>query len=121
MASSHSPGPRRNRRLVVAAIVGICVLIFGAVVIADVARPAVSPPTHPETWDPVLAPYVVFIEFERGLSFDHPVNVRWAEIAEEIAEDLAADEVSADWPDDEALVDPWAEAYRVLGLSLIHI
>lgn len=80
---------------------------------------------RPATWDPLLEPYVAFVEAERGLTFDHPVNVRWADIAQEIADDQAdARDTSVfstlenDEPvgTREELLNPWSEAYRVLGL-----
>ena len=62
----------------------------------------------PKTWDPVLEQYVAFVESERGLTFSEPVDVRWANIADEIVDDAPP-------PTNEA-VDPWSEAYRLLGL-----
>lgn len=66
------------------------------------------------SWDPALEPYVAFVEKERGLTFDEPVAVRWADINTELAEDFAADR--ADRSDVEQTVDPLQEAYALLGL-----
>lgn len=65
------------------------------------------------SWDPVLEPYVDFVEAERGLSFDQPVDVRWADISNELAASFAQDrsDVPADQP-----FDPFQEAYGLLGL-----
>ena len=65
------------------------------------------------SWDPVLEPYIAFVEAERALSFERPVEVRWADISAELAEDFAQDRESA--PTDQAR-DPFQEAYGLLGL-----
>ncbi len=74
---------------------------------------------HPETWDPILEPYVAFVERERGLTFEHPVAVRYADIAAEVAEDFAEqrayDESIADGEPAE-FFDPYGDAWRLLGL-----
>ena len=117
----YSPVPehrglsKTGRQIFAAGLIGA--LLIGAFAIYRAAQPA--------QWDPALEPYVAFIEAERGLTFDHPVNVRWTNIAEEIANEQAAArdtsifsigddddaEASTDIP-----LDPWLEAYRVLGL-----
>ncbi len=76
-------------------------------------------PEPPEEWDPVLEPYVEFIEQERGLEFEHPVAVRYADISSEVAESLAAireEEAATESPDSIAFADPYGDAYRLLGL-----
>ena len=76
-------------------------------------------PGHPESWDPILEPYVDFVEQERGLTFDHPVTLRYADIAAEIAADFDAqreyDESLADGEVVEVF-DPYADAWHLLGL-----
>ena len=71
---------KAGRWLVLASV--IAALAFGGLAIYRAAQPA--------EWDPVLEPYIAFIEAERGLTFDHPVDVRWADIAQEIADQQAA-------------------------------
>ncbi len=61
------------------------------------------------SWDPVLEPYVAYVEAERGLSFTKPVDVRWADIAAEVRGN--APEETLDAADD-----PWAQTYALLGL-----
>ncbi len=105
---------KTGRQIFAAGVIGA--LLIGAFAVYRAAQPA--------QWDPALEPYVAFIEAERGLTFDHPVEVRWADIAQEIAtEQAAARDTSIfslgdDDADiaDEVPLDPWLEAYRVLGL-----
>ena len=84
MCIRDSPTPpavsKAGRWLVLASV--IAALAFGGLAIYRAAQPA--------EWDPVLEPYIAFIEAERGLTFDHPVDVRWADIAQEIADQQAA-------------------------------
>jgi hypothetical protein len=104
------PGSRisgTGRRLIIGSL--LCALVIGGVFIYRELQP--------KTWDPVLEPYVAFVEAERGLSFDHPVEVRWANIAQDLEESFAAEGDNSIFAigDDDAL-DPYAEAYRLLGL-----
>ncbi len=63
-----------------------------------------------KSWDPALEPYVAFVEAERGLEFSEPVDVRWADISAELEAERPAT------PANSEQVDPWTEAYRLLGL-----
>ena len=79
-----------------------------------------SGPTIPDEWDPVLEPYIDFIESERGLEFEHPVNVRFTDISAEVAADFeAARELEEQFDPSNAVgpfADPYAEAFTLLGL-----
>lgn len=81
---------------------------------------AASAPSHPDSWDPALEPYIEFIERERGLEFDHPVSLRYADIAAEVAADFEEQrEFDEEWAaenDDVDYFDPYGEAWRLLGL-----
>lgn len=65
------------------------------------------------SWDPVLEPFVAFVEAERGLSFSDPVHLRWADISAELADEFERDRESAS---DEEEADPFVAAYELLGL-----
>ncbi len=78
------------------AVVGVFVVLVGAVTLLG-GRAA--------TWDPALAPYVEFVERERGLEFEHPVDVRWASVADVVAAGEFADEETS-----------WAEPFQIVGL-----
>ena len=62
-----------------------------------------------------------FIEAERGLEFENPVHVRFADISAEVASDLAelrAEEAAqaGEPPETLAFTDPYGDAYELLGL-----
>ena len=84
-------------------VAAMSVLMLGALVFFVIQA------VTPKTWDPVLEPYVAFVESERGLTFTEPVDVRWANIAEEIQNDAPPLPTTDE-------IDPWSEAYRLLGL-----
>lgn len=88
-----------GKRLVAVSLV-VLLVVFAFVVYRSLNK----------SWNPVLAPYVGFVEAERGLEFTQPVDLRWANIAEEIDADRPVVRVDTDF------VDPWSEAYRLLGL-----
>lgn len=81
-----------------------------------------SSTSTPDEWDPILEGYISFIEAERGLQFDHPVNLRFADIAAEVAADFEEarelDELFAneDGIEGIAVADPYGDAYTLLGL-----
>ena len=100
--------------VVVIAVIGLLVaaLLGGAAQFS-------SGPSIPDEWDETLEPYIDFIEAERGLEFDHPVNVRFTDISAEIAEDFAAArELEEQFvvQGDELLADPYGDAFTLLGL-----
>ncbi len=65
-------------------------------------------------WDPLLEPYVEFVEAERGLEFIDTVPLEWVDVQAEFQAHTrtAADSV----PDDADLFDPTLEMYILLGL-----
>ena len=90
-------------------------ILGGAVIVyAGLATFSIVQRAQPRSWDPAVSDYVAFVESERGLEFDHAVDVRWADIAEELAEDFAFErQRSAEL---EPSNDPYEEAYGLLGL-----
>ena len=95
---------RSHRRLL---FLGLAVIYVIAAVLA------IQHQLQGPSWDPALEPYVAFVESERGLSFHRPVDVRWADISSELADDFAAEREAA--PTDLS-PDPFQEAYGLLGL-----
>ncbi len=88
-------------------------LIGLASIYAIAAVLAIQHQQREPSWDPALQPYVDFVEDERGLTFERPVEVRWADISAELAADFArerADESS------DGSIDPFQEVYVLLGL-----
>lgn len=97
--------------------------VGGFVVAGGLEAPAFlsSERQPPDEWDPMLAPYVDFVEAERGLEFEHPVHLRLADISAVVLEDFesyrAAEAAAAELPDAVAFADPYGEAYILLGLA----
>lgn len=112
--SRRSAGPRR-RWLAVA--VGVTVVAIA--VVAFVLFRSDSTPGHPDEWDPRLQSLVDFVEDERNLLFEHPVQVdflsvhEWAERAATEAADAEA-ELS---DEDRRLLENGAGMFRALGLA----
>ena len=98
-----------------AVIVG-CAAVAAVVVGVNVAKVVAREPDHPSAWDPRVADLVGFVERERGLDFEHPVEVRFlpeAEFREEVTSDEAdlSDEDDAEFTRQEAA----ARAFGLLG------
>jgi hypothetical protein len=65
------------------------VLIAGAVVVVA-RRDSGGGPSHPKAWDPRVRDLVSFVEKERGLTFEHPVQIDFlpdAEFRKEVTQD----------------------------------
>jgi len=104
--ASSEPNPSARRRR--------WILGGAAIVYAGLATFSIVQQAQPRSWDPAVADYVAFVEAERGLEFDHPVDVRWADIAEELAQDFALERQRS--AEGEPSYDPYEEAYGLLGL-----
>jgi hypothetical protein len=97
-------------------VIASCVALGAVVVGANVVKIVTRAPDHPSAWDPRVAELVEFVERERGLDFDHPVEVRF------LHEDEFRGEVTADQADlnDEELedverVEATGRAFGLLG------
>jgi hypothetical protein len=73
-----------------------------------------SGPSYPEAWDSRIAPYAKIAEKERGLTFMHPVAVRFLP-AEKFEKEVRTDESELD-KEDRAELDQTAGLLRALGL-----
>lgn len=87
------------------AVVALLVIALGASVGWYLTRPS---------WNPIVEPYVAFVEEARGYQFEHPVDVRVENIADSMEQDFVS-EVSSDVELDD-YASPWSESYRLLGL-----
>ena len=78
-----------------------------------------SSSSTPDEWDPILETYIPFIEAERGLAFDHPVHLRFTDIAAEVAasfEEAREFDEQFDATNGIDAVDPYGDAFTLLGL-----
>lgn len=94
-----------RRRYVIGGLIGLYLVAAAA---------AIWWQLRPESWDPVLEPYVAFVEEERGLTFDEAVKVRWSDISAELEEGFAEERLENEGIEPSA--DPVEEAYALLGL-----
>ncbi len=127
MTVPYAPAPRKPNStvrdlLICLAVIGAFAAIsLGYTVYASglLGNDAIGPFAQ-EEWDPVLEPYVEFVESERGLRFGRPVDVRFANIAEEVAagfeENRAALEAAQASLDELPVADPYGDAFTLLGL-----
>jgi len=71
-------------------------------------------PVHPDSWDPLVADLVDFVEQERGQSFDHPVTVNFLD-ADAYRDAIGADELDPS-EEDTAAAEEQVGFFRALGL-----
>jgi hypothetical protein len=99
---------------VFAIVAAVALFITGATIVAWVAFRANQGPDHPDDWDPRVSDIVSFVERERGLDFEHPVQVDFL-ADEEFTADVQTSEADLTDEDRESIEN--AEAVlRALGL-----
>ena len=74
----------------------------------------VGTPGHPARWDPRVADIAEFVEDERGLTFEHPVEVRFVPEAD-FRKEVETDEAELT-EDDRDLIRQETAIFRALGL-----
>jgi hypothetical protein len=103
--------PRRRRlRLVLAAVVAVALV---AAVAGFVALRS-DGSKYPDEWDPRVRSYVEVVEEERGLTFEHPVRVRFLDDAA-FEKSVRADAKDLD-PDERQEIEETTSVFRALGL-----
>lgn len=71
----------------------------------------------PDEWDPRVTDLVAYVEQDRGLTFDHPVNIRFVDPVV-IDEDFSGDEQTLDaYTSGDDQTEELAAIYRALGLA----
>jgi hypothetical protein len=73
-----------------------------------------SGPTYPSAWDPRIAPYVKVVEKQRGLTFLHPVAVRFLS-GQAFEKEVTADETKLDDADRKE-IEQFTGLMRAIGL-----
>lgn len=71
-------------------------------------------PSYPDAWDPRVEPFVTIVEKQRGLTFEHPVEVRFL-AADEFEKSVRTDRSELDDEDRED-IEQAASLYRAFGL-----
>lgn len=95
---------------VLAVIIGAGVLVVAIVTNKD----STEPKSYPAAWDPRILPYVKIVEKQRGLTFLHPVAVRFLQSAE-FEKGVRTDEKDLD-KDEKTEVRQFTGLMRALGL-----
>ena len=106
-----APAPRRRRWLV--PVIAFVVLVAGAgagafVVLRD------DDTSYPKEWDSRIKPYVDIVEEQRGLTFKHPVKVRFLD-AKAFEKTVRTDEKELD-KDDRREIREMTSLFRAFGL-----
>lgn len=106
-----APSPRRRRWLV--PVIALVVLVAGAgagafVVLRD------DDTSYPKEWDSRIKPYVDIVEEQRGLTFKHPVNVRFLD-DKAFEKTVRTDEKELD-KDDRREIQETTSLFRAFGL-----
>ena len=102
---------------VIVAVVSVMVVgivVAGIAVLPGLGAEKASGPSYPSAWDPRIAPYVKVVEKERGLTFLHPVSVRFLSAAA-FEKTVTSDEKDLD-KKERAQIDQSAGLLRALGL-----
>ena len=116
----RAPAPRRRLRRpwVLASIAGVCAVALAGAAIGVFAGDD-GGPDYPEEWDQRVVDLVDFVERERGLTFDHPVDVDFLPDAAFLAE-IGTDDSELD-DDEQAERDEfdrqYTAAFRALGVA----
>ena len=77
-------------------------------------EPAAEGPPHPDQWDRRFAPLAAFVEKERGLTFEHPVYVRYLKPA--AFEKALVSGKNEGTAEDEKELEQYAGLFRAVGL-----
>lgn len=105
-------GPPRWRGAALAVLAGLAVLAVVTALTGGFGDAGVS---HPDEWDPRVAPLATYVEEARGLDFEHPVHVDFLS-AEEYSEQTTTDE-SALTDEDEAELERLEAELRAFGFA----
>lgn len=112
-AATDSPRPPApGRRVMVAILVAVVMLVVGGMAAAVVMM--ISGSGHPDAWDPRVLDLVRFVEDERDLRFDHPVEVEFL-TAEEYSRETTTEEAEITEEEREE-IERFEGAFRALGL-----
>jgi hypothetical protein len=79
------------KRVVALGLAAVVLIVAAVVVVAR--RDGETGPSHPAAWDPRVRDLVAFVEKERGLTFEHPVQIDFlpdAEFRKEVTQDDSA-------------------------------
>jgi hypothetical protein len=83
------------KRVLSLAVATVVLVVAAVVVVAR--RDSGSGPSHPTAWDPRVRDLVSFVEKERGLTFEHPVQIDFlpdAEFRKEVTQDDSASDAN---------------------------
>jgi hypothetical protein len=106
------PGEGRHRRRWIGVVVVAALLAAGTGAYFAVHHDAGQ--TFPKTWDPRVADVAAFVAKERGLTFEHPVEVDF--LSADAFEKLVRRDQSSLTADDKAQIEDSASFLRALGL-----
>ncbi len=96
------------------ALFALVVALLGATVYLVLPAGSSDAKAYPDVWDPRIAPYVTIAEKQRGLEFEHPVEVHFLS-AEEFEKTVTTDDTDLT-DDDRAEIERMTGQLRALGL-----
>jgi hypothetical protein len=111
-----SPEPAKPKRAgaAIAIIASVAIFVVGVGVVAWATLARDDGPSHPDDWDPRVDEIAQFVQTERGVLFEHPVQVDFLS-EEEFKADVTASEDELTDEDREEL-DQAESLFRALGL-----
>lgn len=119
-ATSYPPapvGPPKPEIPLWTILTACAVALVGAVIVTFVVLGELrkdDEPEYPSAWDPRVAKYVTIVERERGLTFRHPVEVRFLK-KDAFTGEVTADEADLDTKDREEIEQATGQL-RAIGL-----
>lgn len=109
------PPPAERSGILVLAVVGAVVLfVVGAGVAVWAAFLGDDGPSHPDDWDPRVADIAQFVQTERGVLFEHPVQVDFLSDEDFTAEVTASEDELSD--EDRESIEETESVLRAMGL-----
>jgi len=113
------PAGRSSPEIPLGLVIGLVVLMvvglgLAGYVLANQGQDEQSGPSYPKAWDPRIAPYVKVVEQQRGLTFLHPVAVRFL-TEKAFKKTVTSDELDLD-KEQRAQIDQATGFLRALGL-----
>ena len=109
LSDTRSPSGRRLRLAIAAGVAILLITCVGAFfMLRGDGR------SHPDQWDARIEPFVKIVEDQRGLTFDHPVAVRFLE-PDAFEKDLRTDTSDLD-KDEREEIAQFTSLFRAFGL-----
>ena len=111
----EAPKPKHTGAVVLAIVGSVAIFLAGIGIAAWATFGRTTGPSYPDDWDPRVSDIAQFVQTERGVLFDHPVEVEFLS-EDEFKADVTTSQADLD-DDDRKSLDQSASLLRALGLA----